>query len=302
MLIVALGLVLAVMRQLDQPATVERLGQFFGANQPTTVEPEQPFAEIEPSRDVSNRDTKNEQIVANHIVVENTEQSDEVPVASEDTSVDLSGIRDQTYFRPEERQAWFALLGEMQGLSKDKLTEETVGELTYAQLLQQPEVYRGRIVTLQGTVLREESQQPGDNPLGIAEYHRLWIQPLGGGQWPFVVYCLRLPEDFPRGDAIRAQVSVRGFFFKNWSYPWDDGLGLAPVVLADLPDWEVPTPVATRRHITEENWVVAIAIACVFAVGFTWFAVSRTRRRVVRPELAQLDSSQVAGQAEEEDA
>ncbi len=294
MLIVALGLVLAVMRQLDQPATVERLDELFGVRQPSSLEPhdEQTVAEIGPTKNVTSKPS----------VAESQNQSDDPPNASELKGVDLSAVQDKTYFRPEERSVWFALLRQLQQMNERQLADKSVGELTYVQLLQQPEVYRGRVVTLHGTVLREERQQLDDNPLGLSEYHRLWIQPQGGGQWPFVVYCLRLPSGFPRGDAIRAKVQIRGFFFKNWSYPWEDGLGLAPVVLADQPIWQPPAPRATRKQTSWQNWALAITVACVCAIGITWLAIKRTQRRTVRPAQDESLGQQFAQLAEEDEA
>lgn len=250
MLVIAMGLVLAVMRQLDQPATINRLDQLFGADEQTAFE-------FEPS-------------------------GESPTVVEKDTDIDLSEVRDKTYFRPEERPAWFALLKQLQQSDEAQLAEETVGELTYAQLLKQPEVYRGRVVTLHGTVLREELQPLSDNPLGLTAYHRLWIQPRGGGQWPFVVYCLRLPNGFPRGETIHAAVRVRGIFFKNWSYAWEEGLGLAPVVLANQPSWQQPIPPVAREPLSWQAWATAIVAACILAIGVTWLVLAHTRRPAVR--------------------
>jgi hypothetical protein len=292
MLVAALGLVLAAMRQLDRPETVERLDQLFSVDPQAETDPpgEQPLAEVEALSEA----------LGQVEVVESIERSEETPKNLIRDGVDLSAVRDNTYFLPEERSAWFALLGQLQQIDQPELAEKSVGKLTYAQLLQQPEVYRGRVVSLHGTVVREEPQRPGENPLGFDEYHRLWIQPEGGGQWPFVVYCLGLPSDFPRGDEIRAQVEVEGYFFKNWSYAWGDGLGLAPVVLVDQLLWQPPTASISRQQSSGINWVFACAVATVCAVGITWFALRRTRRR---KETSASDDSlrqQFAKLAEEE--
>ena len=212
----------------------------------------------------------------------------------------LAQVKDNTYFRPVERQAWFSLFARWQQPDDAHLTSETLGKVSYAQLLQQPEVYRGRIITILGKVLREEVEQPAENQLGIDSYHRLWIQPQGGGQWPFVVYCLKLPTDFPRGESPGVPVSVTGFFFKNWSYAYEDGLGLAPVVLASKLDWQKQSALPATSPITRRSWILGITIACVFALFATWQAVRHTRRRphaakadtVVKQQLQQLASGE----------
>ena len=188
-------------------------------------------------------------------------------------------MRDNTYFRPDERKTWFDLFSRLQTMNALQLAEASLGEASYAQLLQQPDFYRGQIVTLRGTVLREEVQQPAENTLGIARYHRLWLRPQGGGQWPFVVYCLKLPADFSRGDALRADVMVTGFFFKNWSYSYDEGLGLAPVVLASEVDWQRPVSAAPRKSLTVQNLVWAATGAALFALAAVWWALRKTVRQ-----------------------
>lgn len=128
-----------------------------------------------------------------------------------------------------------------------------MGNVTYAQLLAQPDVYRGKIVTVQGRVLREESLDAPSNYVGITSYHRLVLRPSGGGVWPIIVYCLKLPDNFSHGDKFPVEVAVDGVFFKNWSYAWDEGLGLAPVILAKNISLHPapPTVESAKNHGTE---------------------------------------------------
>lgn len=243
MLVLALGVVVIAMREIRQPATVEKLDRVF--------------QEPAPAGEV-------------------------LPVGHSDASelnVDVSAIEDNTYFRTEEQEAWMAMFAHLQEMDAAQLAASSVGELTYAQLLQQPNVYRGQAVTLRGTVLREEEQRPPENALGIARYHRLWLRPRGGGQWPFVVYALTLPDEFPRGDHLRADVSVTGLYFKNWSYAYGDGLGLAPIVLAQDVDWQPPQPPAPRQPVTLQRLLWMATGAALFALVVVWTAVRRTARR-----------------------
>jgi hypothetical protein len=178
----------------------------------------------------------------------------------------LNQIKDNASFRPQERAAWFALFGRLEALSNAALHASSIGQLSYAQLVSQPDAYRGRMVTIRGTAIRAEVEHPTDNPLGLAEYYRLWLQPAGGGEWPFVVYALQLPDRFPRGDRLRLPVAVTGYFFKNWSYSWGDGLGLAPIILAAGVDWT--PPIATRQPVPQVGWSrLALAVAATIGVA-----------------------------------
>lgn len=243
MLVLALGVVVVAMRQIRQPATVEKLDRLF--QEPVPAAEALPVARSE----------------------------------AFETDVDVSAIEDNTYFRPEEQPAWFEMFARLQKMDAAQLAAASVGELTYAQLLQQPDVYRSQVVTIHGTVLREEEQQPVGGGLGIARYHRLWLRPRGGGQWPFVVYALTLPDEFPQGDELRADVTVTGLYFKNWSYSYDDGLGLAPIVLAKGIDWRRPAAPAPRRPLTLQGVIWVATGTALFALVTVWSAVRKSVRR-----------------------
>jgi hypothetical protein len=252
LLIAALGCVLAAMREMGKPQTAERLGLLFGeANPPAEIQPRVEVDEFSP------------QAAARDFVA---------------LSGNFDTIEDNAPFLSSERDVWFGLFGKLETTDPARLTEQAILNVSYAQLVEEPGVYRGRAVTLSGTVLREEVERPETNPLGIQSYHRLWLQPAGGGQWPFVVYALNLPKSFPRGDKIRAKVNVTGFFFKNWSYSWGDGVGIAPVVLARGVEWSPPVVDKKKTPINARQWIWGIACAAGCGLLIAWGAARLTRR------------------------
>lgn len=273
-LLLALGLVVLAMRQLQQPETADRLGQLFGASKQARVTTPEGAVEFE-----SLADTTQDSALGETLESENQEASTKSLSSNEpDDQNPLAQIRDNTYFRPHESEAWFGLFEKLQRASDSELNDSTVGELTYAQMLKQPDYYRGKVVTIRGTVRREELQPAPENRLGIESYHRLWIEPVGGGKWPMVVYCLSLPKTFPRGDKLGAPISVEGYFFKNWSYPWSEGLGIAPVVLAEGVKWKKPTAGLPSAPPSDRSWLQAVLIASAVAVLVVSLAVRNTRR------------------------
>jgi len=149
----------------------------------------------------------------------------------------LESIRDNTYFRSVETEAWFHLLDILQQSVPEELAEASLGEVGYVQMVQQPHAYRGRIVTVCGTVRRAEVVEVAENNIGLQKYYLLTMRPAGRQIWPIRVYCLELPDDFPLGGDVSASVIVHGFFFKNWSYQWEGGPGLAPILLARTVQW-----------------------------------------------------------------
>jgi hypothetical protein len=264
--------VLWCIRFLQRPETVQKLDTIFNAVEHSDsvekghrqAEPREGF-EIVPVEGV---------ILTPPADVESPE-SDIQPATVD--AVDLSAIKDNTYFRSEENPAWFALWKSIRdGAAVAKISDS---EVTYAQLLAQPDAYRGKIVTVRGTAMREESLDAPANDIGIERYHRLIVQPEGGGNWPIIVYALELPEKFPHGDKIHAEVSATGYFFKNWSYSWRDGLGLAPVIMAKSVTW---TPAMTSRKptatVSTQTTLAVIAVTAGLAVLVGYFAWQQSRR------------------------
>lgn len=281
-----LGLVLVAMNQLRQPETIERLDRVFGVKQ-------QPSNQPAPESDSSP--------TSNHAASLILGNSSNTPTR-EEFSESSTKIEDNTYFRSEETEAWFDAFERLASKSPEQLAADSLGEITYAQFLQQPEVYRHRVVTLRGTVVREEALAPPENRLGIEQYHRLWLAPHGGGEWPFVVYCRTLPAKFPRDKVLREPLTVHGEFFKIWSYQHDEGMGLAPAVLAQTINWQ---PTKSRPQVSQEalpvkQMIWAATGTGVFALLVVWMAVRRTKRRPRRFQLPETFQGEETSEGSEQ--
>lgn len=221
LLIVPLGLVIIVMRQLRDPATGTHLNNLFSEGNPTSsdsngsleVAIRHPLGPPSPARPDRSK---------NAMSIES--QVDRKLIAT---------IEDNTYFRNSEQAAWFHLLNLLQ--TNDPNFEPN-GETTspipvvYLQLVEQPQVYRGRIVQVSGTVREITLQKPADNQFGIDTYYRVVLQPDDESNGPIIIYSLDLPPALDIGERS-ASIRAAGFFFKNLSYQWQGGLGIAPVIL-----------------------------------------------------------------------
>lgn len=210
LLVMALGLVVIVMGQMRRPEAAARLGQLL-AEGDDAMEADGAARRMAPSAD-----------------------EPPAPLAADPvvSTAALQAIRDNAPFRRAEMEAWFALLAVLQRTPSQDLNASTTGEVGYVQLVQQPHVYRAKLVTVRGTVRQVTDERPAENDLGLESYYRLVIQPRGDDMWPIFAYCLTLPDDFPRVGNVAVDVTIVGYFFKNLSYQRQDGLGTAPVLLA----------------------------------------------------------------------
>lgn len=154
-------------------------------------------------------------------------------------SIDL--VRDKTPVdRGREAYAWFSTWAQVFDQPLKTETQETA---TVTQLLSQPEAWRGRSLTIDGTALRVERKNATFNALGIEQYYVIWIKPNHPSIYPFCVYTLVAPESLVSEDesgiqAVDQMVSTTGIFFKNRlfnaSVKEQSEAAFAPVILTSM--------------------------------------------------------------------
>lgn len=291
-----LALVGLMMRHLQQPKTIENLGRLFSLQEqrdgPRSENRElaEPRVDLRTSDDLSIIGVRDGETASDS--VERTAEDDDsksperlsgsnLGTQDGDLPALLADVQDNAVFLESETAAWLATLAEAQNHLESEIEGSSLGRVAYAQLIQQPQVYRGQVVTIHGTALREEELRPTDNQLGIDTYHRLIIAPEGGGQFPFFAYVLALPESFPRGDGIRQRVVIHGYFFKNNSYAADAGMSVAPVIVAKEVQWQ-PTSANTLGRAAVRTGLPpwwAIATVAAFACLIVTLLHLNTRRK-----------------------
>jgi hypothetical protein len=189
----------------------------------------------------------------------------------------LDTVQDDTVFRAAESNAWFHLLDLLSKTEESALASASVGHVDYLQLDEQPESYRGRLVTLEGVVRAAKQVAAPENEYDIKQYYQLWLQPDRGDENLIVVYALELPQGFPLGEKLDQPGGVTGFFFKRWAYTSRGGIATAPLVLAKTIAWE-PTPVAGTTAPVDEQVFLAVAVALLLALVVVGWLFVRSRR------------------------
>jgi hypothetical protein len=193
----------------------------------------------------------------------------------------LTQVRDDaTFLRPDENQIWFHLLHELQIHRPADLKKKSVGTVGYGAMYNQPEAYRGKVVTVRAQVRWAERRPAIKNYLGIKEFNVLYLAPEGVPDKPLIVYSLALPPGFPPIQQqshpsgmtkLYEDVVVTGYFFKRGAYRGKDANYTAPLILANSLDW---TPAQGRQEtfakgegIWRETVLIAVVVFVVAAIG-----------------------------------
>ena len=211
------------------------------------------------------------------------------PGAAEETSGEyfrgvkpklLEAIQDNTTFRNEERHAWFNLLGVLQKTDERTLEKAGLGRVTHRQLFEQSNEYRGKLVTIRGRVRRAMPSGVPKNDLGLKRYYQVWVQPDDAPDYPIVVYCLELPEDFPTGMEIEQRAEITGFYFKRWPYNAPGALRTAPTLAAKTARWMKASPdknsPAQGTSLGPGSVVLVVVLAAVAAAIIAFYVYRRT--------------------------
>ena len=193
----------------------------------------------------------------------------------------LETVRDDTVRLRGERGAWSHLMEILKAADQQSLVAASSGVVGFVQLFQQPDAYRGEIVTVKGTVNWAHRTQAPPGSGTIDQYYEIWIQP-EGGSFPIAIDCLELPDGFPVGKELREPIEATGFYFKRLGYGAKDGMRTAPLLLAKTIDWH---PQAAGSAVPGEqsylSWMILGTIAGTLLLGVL-LALQTSRQRIVK--------------------
>ena len=189
----------------------------------------------------------------------------------------LGEVRDDTAFRSAESGAFHHLLAILQKTDEQEIEQASTGEVGFTQLFTQPKEFRGELVTIAGTVRRNESLRAVKNDYGIERYFRLTVEPSDRAE-PMLIYCLELPAELPVGENLHQPIKATGFFYKRQAGMAGDGIRTWPLVLAKTVRWVAPPAAAAPAPADPVSPTLAVVVSIVFALAVVWFVLGRTAR------------------------
>ena len=193
----------------------------------------------------------------------------------------------RTHQHPEEAAAWFNLWQVLDQSEERFIEPASRGPATFGELFEQPDIFRGQLVTIEGIARRAEYVKAAkNNRAQIEGYYRMVLRLRGGPNRPVFLYTLQIPEHFPLGDSIEAPIEATAFFYKNWLYEANELSWIAPVLLAKNIRWQPPA--ATQPPITLAVGVILTVVLALVSVGVAWWLIQQSSRVVKNPEKIRL--------------
>jgi hypothetical protein len=169
-------------------------------------------------------------------------------------------------------------------------------------MLGQSEHWAGKSLYVRGTVLRVQRMGAGKNPLGIDEYHVLWIKPETRSSYPICVYTVAPPESLTlpvseRERTVNVPVEGPARFFKVRMFTSDQGAAQAPLLLAATmnlqPQLAGDDEEAEGAGEFPSVWTIVGVVAALAAIAIliAWLVwrASFVRRSRLRTPSEQVD-------------
>jgi len=205
----------------------------------------------------------------------------------------VSRVADGGTWRSTDYDAFFALIAE-----SDSVNGRGAKLLGVMPLLQQPDVYRGTVIRVEGTVARSQRKPAQTNSYDVVEYWQLWVLPDDGSRRLIEVIVPAVPESVAAvgPDASLAdgpKISAVGRFLKRRSYAAASGAELAPVVIGRLlggPDSAAATasPPVDPDH---QFMLSTVAIVSTVVIGIALATLAMWRSKKMETHVRMLRQS-----------
>lgn len=194
----------------------------------------------------------------------------------------LANVDDKTVgIRRDEADAFYRILARAASIPASELRAAAVPNVFFANVMNSPEEYRGRPMTIVGE-LRRLIRIPVPREIAdLDQLYEAWIITSDSGNNPYRVVCSEIPADLKPEESLEVPVKVTGYFFKKEGYQTQDlRLHVAPTLLAGRLSRYV-SPHAPPPVDDVVPWMVGVisVVGLAMLATLIGFAVSDARGR-----------------------
>lgn len=217
--------------------------------------------------------------------------ADERDAAAEE----FQAITDKAPLAREEMPAYWRLLAWQQHQSTAELRRRAANKVSFAQLWQQPEKWRGKLVEIPvhlGQTARVDDLE--DNGLGLKSLDEVWGWNSDSQPYWFWFVCPQLPPGMPTGRSLSEEATFVGYFLKLLPYEDHQGVTRTTPLLIGRLVWH-PSPDARGRASSDgwSTWLILAGLASLMAVRWGWVWFGRRQGDRHQPRLSTADAAQV---------
>ncbi len=145
----------------------------------------------------------------------------------------LEVIDDQAMgLRVSEADTYYRVLAHVSRLDDRFLEKHSRTDVLYVNLLRNPDLYRGKLITIRGSARRITKMQVGKNRYGVKEAYEAWVLTPDSGSDPIRIVTTQIDPRLPLGEKVAVDVEATGYFLKLYSYASQGGQHQAPLILA----------------------------------------------------------------------
>ncbi len=220
-------------------------------------------------------------------------EADSKKSASSDLPAEwLESINDQVMgLRANESDTYYRVLSHISRLDDRYLKKHARKDVLYVNLLRNPELFRGKLITLRGTARRITETQVGKNQYGVRKAYEAWVLTPDSGSDPIRIVATDIDSRLPSGEEVAVEIEATGYFLKLYSYASNGGQYQAPLILAARIEPSV-VRISASRGTGLEPYILSFAIFIGLGTIFAATVYSRGDRKFkqkLKTEFSDLD-------------
>lgn len=191
-------------------------------------------------------------------------------------------VTDKTPLKPRDMHAYWKMLSWARTESSADLDKRALHEVPFTRLWEQPEKYRGKLISLRLHIRRVLiNEDLPSNPQELKTCYEAWGWTEESRSFPYVLIFPDLPEGLVIGNEMRGEATFVGYFLKIMSYEAFDKTRGAPLLIGRMQAVASTTPPPPPP--TDPKIVIGIAVIGTLLVGLiVWWQAKFRRGRMAK--------------------
>lgn len=224
---------------------------------------------------------------APEVIVPGPNDLDEEEVAKAAKAFEL--VTDKTELRPRDMFAYWQLMTWSRTEPFEKLMTRAKVDVPFTQFWEQPERYRGKLITLRLHVRRVLEYDAPSNPQELKKCYEAWGWTDESKSFPYVVVFPECPSGLPVGTDVRGEIVFVGYFLKVMKYTAFETNRGAPLLIGRVQ--ALPSRAPAKAAPMDPWLLLGIVVAGFIVIAvFMWMQIRSSRTKRLRHQRLPTDA------------